>query len=143
MSPDCKVIILPKQEVDKANKDNNKRYPQNFQVNVCQYFCLVLPHTRFISQCFHGYCYSLSVVVYVHLLLIISSPLFFSLTLSLFTSSLPTFFPNSLLTSLSSLSYHPRSLLPLTSLLATSPLSNSLCISLPLLLMVLTLILRP
>lgn len=31
MSPDCKVIILPKEEVDRANKDK-KRYPPNFQV---------------------------------------------------------------------------------------------------------------
>ncbi len=34
MSPDCKVIILPKEEVDKANKDKKKHYPPNFQVSV-------------------------------------------------------------------------------------------------------------
>ena len=33
MSPDCKVIILPKEEVDKANKDKKKHYPPNFQVS--------------------------------------------------------------------------------------------------------------
>ena len=35
MSPDCKVIILPKEEVDKANKDKKKHYPPNFQVSRC------------------------------------------------------------------------------------------------------------
>ena len=32
IAPDCKVIILPKDELDKANKDK-KHYPQNFQVS--------------------------------------------------------------------------------------------------------------
>ena len=34
VSPDCKVIILPKEEVDKANKDK-KHLPPNFQVHTC------------------------------------------------------------------------------------------------------------
>jgi len=33
MSPDCKVIILPRDEIDKANKDKKKHYPSNFQVS--------------------------------------------------------------------------------------------------------------
>ena len=33
IAPDCKVIILPKSELDKANKDKkHKHYPTNFQV---------------------------------------------------------------------------------------------------------------
>ena len=32
VTPDCKVIILPKEEVDKANKDK-KHFPTNFQVS--------------------------------------------------------------------------------------------------------------
>ena len=33
MAPDCKVIILPKEELDKANKDKkHKHYPTHFQV---------------------------------------------------------------------------------------------------------------
>ncbi len=37
MSPDCKVIILPKDEIDKANKDKKKHYPSNFQVGNLYY----------------------------------------------------------------------------------------------------------
>ena len=37
--PDCKVIILPKDELDKANKDKSKRYPSHFQVSIYQH-CL-------------------------------------------------------------------------------------------------------
>lgn len=33
IAPDCKVIILPKSELDKANKDKkHKHYPTHFQV---------------------------------------------------------------------------------------------------------------
>jgi len=35
-APDCKVIIFPKDELDKANKDK-KHFPPNFQV--CRHSC--------------------------------------------------------------------------------------------------------
>jgi len=36
VAPDCKVIIFPKDELDKANKDK-KHFPPNFQV--CKHSC--------------------------------------------------------------------------------------------------------
>ena len=38
VGPDCKVIILPQDELDKANKDK-RHFPHNFQVCVCVCVC--------------------------------------------------------------------------------------------------------
>ena len=40
IAPDCKVIILPKSELDKANKDKkHKHYPTHFQVCSSEWSC--------------------------------------------------------------------------------------------------------
>ncbi|XP_064389054.1 phosphatidylinositol 3,4,5-trisphosphate 3-phosphatase and dual-specificity protein phosphatase PTEN-like [Halichondria panicea] len=53
-SPDCKVIILPKDELDKANKDKSKRYPAKFQVHVVLSECVASDSQEVEMSCDSG-----------------------------------------------------------------------------------------
>ena len=51
MAPDCKVIILPKSELDKANKDKkHKHFPSHFQV-LSNYYCNIYVYGLMCLEC--------------------------------------------------------------------------------------------